>query len=194
MPSKTWGTPLTINQYITVGDQQEIPKGQHAYVFNHQTSEVEAVQVPKWNDLRNGDLALIRQQIEAQIPHVTVEWIKVSWDSAEYKSTTGYREGVGKEWYDVKGFHVEAIVKNEGAALTGAEIVLIIMVIGFIAAVIWVIAMGSWVTWQIMDATKAIGPVATVGVGLLILFMLLIFLFLMFGGKVRYGKAMIGSS
>jgi hypothetical protein len=87
----------------------------------------------------------------------------------------------------VSGFQTEALVYNKGtAALTGLEIVAIIMAVAFLVAVLTVLALGAWIILQVMDATKAIGPWATIVVGLAILSGLGFGLYLLFGGKAEY--------
>jgi len=180
MPSKQWGTPLTVKQYIVVGENEEIPKGEYAYVFNQQAGTAN-VWTQDWEALINGDLTSVKNKIETEISHSKVQWIRIYWDSAVFTQLHQV------SFYVVSGFKIEAIVKNEGgASLTGAEIVLIIIAVAFLALVIAGLVMAGWVIWRIMAAAEALGPVATIGVGVGILVILLLFLFLIFGGKAEY--------
>jgi hypothetical protein len=178
----TWGTPLTVEQYIVVGEDKEIAVGNYAYVFNQQAGYSE-IPADKWAKLRAGDLSSIRQQIEHDIPGSEAVWIAIYWDKAEYFERPGLIE---KEYYRVEGFKIEAVVQNKGAALTGAEIVLILITIAFVAVVITLIVLASWVTWEIIEATKQIGPGVTVAVGLLILILVFFLLMIIFGGSFAY--------
>ena len=178
MPSKQWGTPLTVKQYMVVGENEEIPSGEYAYVKNEQVGEGH-ISAVDWVNLINLDLSVVRNQIEQSIPHSKVQWISISWDSAV--TVMPYLI------YHVRGLKIEAIVKNEGgASLTGAEIFLIIIGIAIVIAVLGAIVMSGWVIWRVMAAAEALGPVATIGVGVGILVILLLFLFLIFGGKAEY--------
>jgi hypothetical protein len=177
MPSKTWGTPLTVKQYVVVGENEEIPSGEYAYVKNEQVGEGH-ISAWDWVALVNSDLSVLRNQIENSIPHCKVQWISISWDSAV--TIMPYLI------YHVKGLKIEAIVKNEGASLTGAEIVLIILAVAIFIAIFGAIVMAGWVTWRIMLATEQIGPWATILVGGAVLAGIGIFLYLVLGGKAEY--------
>jgi hypothetical protein len=163
---------------MVIGDNEEIPSGEYAYVKNEQVGEGH-ISAWDWVNLINSDLSVLRNQIEQSIPHSKVQWISISWDSAV--TLMPYLI------YHVKGLKIEAIVKNEGSAsLTGAEIVLIIIAIAFFIAIFGAIVMAGWVTWRIMSATEQIGPWATILVGGAVLAGIGIFLYLVLGGKAEY--------
>lgn len=182
--SKTWGSPLTINQSQPVGINDEIPAGQWALVVNASRLEWDTFPLAKWNEFLNGDMSLAANAIQNGIPHSKVEWISTHWDNV---AIDPYSQG-GIAF--VYGFKIEAIVKNTGqAALTGAEIVAILTAlaaVGIIAFIIGGLVLGAWVTVQVMDAVKQLGPIVTVGVGLLILLGIGILLFVAIGGKGEY--------
>jgi hypothetical protein len=177
MPSKSWGTPLTVKKYMVVGENEEIPSGQYAYVKNEQVGEGH-ISAWDWVALVNSDLSVLRNQIEQSIPHSKVQWISISWDSAV--TIMPYLI------YHVKGLKIEAIIKNEGGSLTGAEIVLIILAVAVFIAIFGAIVMAGWVIWQIMSASAQLGPGVTIVVGLGILAGIGVFLYLVLGGKAEY--------
>jgi len=178
MPSKTWGTPQLIKEYLIVGENDEIPSGASAYIFNRSSADHDVLGVPTWEAFLQGDLTDLKNRIETDIPNTEVLWIKISWDRADRKHE--YPE------YWVYGFYVEALVKNKGgAALTGLEIALIIMAIAFLAAVIAAISLGSWITWEVMEATPDIAKPA---VGIVLLIGIALFLLILFGAKLGIGK------
>lgn len=187
--SKTWGTPMIATQYIVIGGNTEIPAGQYAYVFNKQTSEAVYVDASEWQNLVSGDMSSLKNQIESQIPGSQVVWLKISWDDAQAQFFYP-----GNYWeYIVKGFYVEALVKNNQAGLTGLEIVAIIMVIAFLVAVVTLCITGAWVVWEVMSAAAKLGPAFTVAIGLIILIMILVALVVIFaiafgGGLSAKGK------
>lgn len=179
--SKKWGTPLTINQSQPVGTNDEIPSGNYALVVNRSQGEWDTIPLAKWNQFLNGDMSLVAQAIQNGIPNSEVEWISTHWDNV---AIDPYSQG-GLAF--VYGFTIEAIVKNKGGAnLTGFEIIGILVAAGILALIIGAIALGAWVTIQVMDATKQLGPAVTVGVGLIILLGIFLLLFLVLGGKGEY--------
>jgi len=180
MPSKTWGTPQIIKEYLVVGENDEIPSGHKAYVFNKQRGESE-VDPDDWDAFREGNLTELKNAIEGDIPNSKVIWIKISWDYAIYEGmpSTGF-------WYRVGGFYVEAIVENiGGAALTGLEIAIIIMAIAFLAVVIAAISLGAWIIWQVMLAIPK--PLKPFG-GIILLIGIGLFVLILFGAKLGIGK------
>jgi hypothetical protein len=181
MPSKSWGTPLTITDHIVIGENEEIPSGKKVFVANQAIHEEDQVPAPQWEQFLTGDMQFVKNQIEQQIPGAKVIWLNCAWDS------TVHEQGMFYNYYRVRGFRVEAICENTGtASLTGLEIISIIVAVAFIAVVVAVVAMGAWLVWRIEAAAEQIGPVATIGVGIGVLVLLLLFLFLMFGGKAEY--------
>lgn len=183
MPSKTWGTPQQINQYVVVGETEEIPAGECALVFNQDTRDHSVLGIPTWETFLAGDLTELKNRIETDIPNSEVLWMQLSWTSAVKQQR--YPE------YWVYGFRIEAIVRNKGtASLTGLEIVTIMIAFAFVAAVIASIVLGSWLVWRIMETVpKELVPV--VGTFLLILigvFVLLLFGITFSGKGYRVGK------
>jgi hypothetical protein len=182
MPSKTWGTPLNIKEYIAVGMTAEIPKGQKAYVFGQQQSAAAVVSEAKWLALMDGDMAEIRNIVETRIKGSKVIYVAVSWTSAERQR----QYPTPDQWqYIVKGFKVEAIVENVSAGLTGLEIVTIVTVFAVLLAVIVLLGNFTWVTWKVISAAEEISPVVTIGVGIGILLLIALLLFVLFGGKAE---------
>ena len=89
----------------------------------------------------------------------------------------------------VVGFKVEALVENtHGAGLTGLEIVAIIGMIAFLAVVVGFIALGSWIVYEVMAATKEIGSGATIGVGIILFVVIVFALLTLFGTKTSVSK------
>jgi len=187
MPSKSWGTPLTVQQYLVIGEDEEIPQGEYAYVFNQQVGSAN-IWDTDWEAMMNGDLSSIKNKIETEIAGTRVQWIQVLWSKAVYVKGVGYPPP--RPYYVVEGFKIEAIVKNEaGASLTGAEIVLIIMALAFMAVVIGALVMVGWVVWRVMEAAEAIGgPAGTIIVGIGVLILLCLFLLILFGATLGIGK------
>lgn len=181
MGEKSWGTPLAIKQYEVVAENEEIPKGNYAYVFSQQASEYNWVKKSAWEAMLNGDFSLIKQKIETEIPNTKVQWIRVSWTKAWLEFRYDYR---------VEGFKIEAIVKNEsGANLTGLEIAIIIMAVAFLATVITFVALTAWITWKVVTATEeAFGDVGTIAVGGGLILVFLLFLLLILGVGIEYRK------
>lgn len=180
MPSKTWGTEQLIKEYIVVGENDEIPSGQKAYVFNKQVGESE-VDPDTWDAFTDGDLTELKNAIERDIPNSKVIWIKISWDHAIYEGmpSTGF-------WYRVGGFYVEAIVENlGGAGLTGWEIAAIIVAIAFLAAVLIPLALGAWIVWQIITS---IPDIAKPFVGIALLIGIALFILILFGARLGLSK------
>jgi hypothetical protein len=185
MPSKTWGRPLNIKEYIVVGGSEEIPKGQKAYVFGYQGTGVRSIPAEKWNALQAGNMAQIKSEIENSIPGSKVVYVAISWDKATLEIIPR-PQGEDIENYLVEGFRVEAIVENVQGGLTGLEIVSIIMAVAFLVAVAAILITSGWVIWRVISAAEQLGPAATIGVGLVVLVLLFILLLVMFGGKAEF--------
>jgi hypothetical protein len=179
---KTWGTSTTITQYIVVGGSTEIPKGDDAYVFQKQSANEVDIDDYTWQQMISGNMADLRNQIETKIPGTQVIWLRVHWDNDIY-------EAPPVNMHRIYGFYCEALVKNINAGQTGLEIVAIILAVAFLAVVITLCLTGAWVVWQVLSAAASLGPVATIGVGLIVLMLVLITLVIIFaivfGGGVK---------
>ena len=184
MPSKTWGTPLTIKEYIVVGNNAEIPKGQMAYVFGQQT-QTASVDEKAWLQMLNGDLSTVKNEIEKQIQGSKARYIAISWTKADRYMEQGGPYGDPHYRYNVEGFRVEAVVENVSGGLTGLEIIGLVMLIVTIAVVIGLLGTFIWVTWCVVSAAQELGPAVTIGVGLVILLLIVFLLFVVFGGKAE---------
>ena len=184
MPSKTWGTPLTIKEYIVVGNNDEIPKGQTAYVFGQQTRTA-SIDEKAWLQMLNGDLSTVENELEKQIQGSKARYIAISWTKADRYMEQGGPYGEPHYRYTVEGFRVEAIIENVSGGLTGLEIIALIMMIATIAVIIGFMVGFFWVTWQVVSAAKELGPAVTIGVGLVILLLIVFLLFVAFGGKAK---------
>lgn len=179
--SKTFGTQMVINQSQPIGNNDEIPSGDYALVVGKSNYSFDSIPLAKWNQFLNGDLSLAAQAIENGIPHSKAVWISTHWDNVAIDPNN--QGGMAF----VYGFTIEALVQNTGgAAQTGAEIFIILIGVAILAAVLAGIAVTSWVTVQVMNATKALGPAVTVGVGVLILLGLFILIFVVLGGSASY--------
>ena len=185
MPLKSWGDRYSIGNNQLVSGSTEIPPQNYAYVFNKQTSNESYVPKADWESMVNGDMGYIRDRIEQGIPGVEVKWVMIAWDKAEVRPMEQYPHN--PYVYCVSGFQTEALVYNKGtAALTGLEIVAIILAVAFSVAVLTVLALGAWIVLQVMDAAKQLGPAVTIAIGLAVLAGLGFGLYLLFGGKAEY--------
>lgn len=184
MPSTSWGTPLKINEYIEVGSTEEIPKGQKAYVFAFQQGTQPVDEMP-WGRLVNGNMKDIKDEIEKKIPGSKVLYVGASWDTATRQRIGSPSQGTDRYIYNVSGFKIEAIVENVNAGLTGLEIAGLITLIAFVAVVLGYFALSAWTTWRVVTAAEMLGPAVTIGVGIFLVVLFLIFIFLMFGGKAK---------
>lgn len=188
MPSISWGTPYTFEESKLVDENAEIPLGSMLYVKNSSTRDYDDVSYNDWNTFISGDLTELKNRIEQDIQGTTVRYIKVSWDR-NYVFAPIPTARVMR----VHGFKVEAIVENTGNAnLTGLEIIMIIMAIAFLATIIGFIALGAWVVYEIMKAVEdlgpVLGPIATVGTGI-VLFVIIVFaLLILFGAQAKGSK------
>lgn len=196
MPSKSFGTKLQIGEHILVGDNDEIPKGHLAYVFNQSTAEYDVIWDRDWEAFLAGDISKLKSEIEKGIPGAKVRWVNFAWDRTTQSDP--FFDVLEMRWkfaYHVYGFKVEAVVENENANLTGLEIVVIIIAVAFFAVVIASIALTVWTTWKVIGAAEQIGPIATVGVGLFIIVIMLVFMALLFGVgfKGKRGKSEVSA-
>jgi len=182
MPSKTWGTSQVIKDYVIVGDNDEIPTGQKAFVFNQSQNEKDKINVDVWTNFMAGNLTEIKTKIEMDIPNSKVIYLRLSWIKAIYVEIPL----TSIKYYAVYGFKIEAIVENTGGAgLTGLEIVAIILAVTFLAVVVASIALGIWVTWRVIESL----PEALVApVGIFILILIGIFLLALFGVGFKASK------
>ena len=187
MPNKSFGTPMEIRTKQLVADSQEIPKGQWAYVVNASTLEYDTIWDRDWEAFLAGDMSKFKTQIEQAIPGSQVEWVNFVWDHTT-KSDPFFDlwELRWKFAYHVYGFKCEAIVKNVSGGITGFEIIAIIIGVVIGVAILTLVYLGVWVTFQIMDALKELGPAATVIGGMLILGGIGLLLFVIFGGQASY--------
>ena len=186
MPSKTWGKPQVIKDYVVVGEAEEILSGEKAYVFNKQAAEMVEIVKYEWEPLITGDLTNLKDKIETDVFNTKVLWLKVAWDSAVFQP----KSGTTPAHYHVKGFYVEAIVENiGGASLTGAEIVLIIMAVSWLAVIVTLCLTGGWIAWRVIESTpQALVPVVGIGILAMIFFVIV----LLFGVGFKWGKFKIG--
>ena len=195
MGNRSWGTPLSITEHILVGENDEIPSGKQAYVFNQSIhSHPNDVTDPwvwdeydndVWSTFMNGDMGIIKSMIESRIPGAQLKWVSVSWSrtrQVQYFSPWGIPY-TRTRVYDLK---FEAVVENQSGGVTGLEIVAIITAVAFLVGVILIAATVSWTTWQVMTAAQQLGPAVTIGVGLAIIVLMVILLMTMFGGKAEY--------
>lgn len=174
MPSKTWGTKHMLQEYRVVENSAEIPTPHKAFIFAMQSSEVAFIINDDWYAFMDGDVSAIRNDIENQISGSKVLWIRVSWDSASILPPP-------QTDIAVKGFRIEALVENVSAGLTGLEIVAIILAVTFMAAVVTFIALGAWVTWEVLASVpEEIRPI----VGIILLIIIATFILLLFGGQL----------
>jgi len=189
MPSKTWGNKPAIIEKEIVEETTEIPKGEYAYVFGQQELFSQVIHEDKWNEMLNGNMQDIKDKIETEIPNVQVTWINLYWEEAV---RVLYPDGTPMPYFTIKGFRIEAIVKNTGgASLTGLEIVAIIVAIAFIAVVIAVVAIIAWVVWRVMKAAENLGDLPTIAIGLIIFFGCAMIILLLFGVKFETGKGKV---
>jgi hypothetical protein len=195
MGNRSWGTPLTITEHILVGDSDEIPTGKKAYVFNQSLHDHpndvtdpwvwDEYDNDVWSTFMNGDMGIIKSMIETRIPGAQLKWVQVAWSrtrQVRYFSPWGIPY-TRTRVYDLK---FEAIVENQSGGVTGLEIVAIIAAVAFLVGVIALAVTASWLVWRIEKAAEQLGPVVTIGVGLVILVLVLVVLFTMFGGKAEY--------
>lgn len=175
---RTWGTEMTLKQWVDVTQTTEIPVGNWGYVSQKQAPGDKAVPKSDWERMISGDFSQIADQLRAQIPGCEPTWIEVSWDSVRYDGLT--------QQYSVTGLTVLAMVKNNGAGMTGLEIIAILIIIAILAVVITLCLTGSWVVVKVMDATAAAGPWMTILIGLVILMGIGFLLYTLLGGKISY--------
>lgn len=186
----TWGHGLTIKEYYLVTMNDEIPPTNYAYVFQKMSQESYTILAQYWSNLLMGNLQDVRNQIELHIPGSQVQWLHISWSDVQF-SVTGFGPSQ-VHWATVKGFMVEALVKNNNAGLTGLEIVAIIMASAVLAVVIGLLITAGWVVWRVATAIDilppwlspwvmlAFGLIVLVGIGALLYFVL--------GGKLSYSS------
>jgi hypothetical protein len=131
----------------------------------------------------------LKSDIESQIPGSAVTWIRISWTKAEVHTGTAYDSDgnpITIRYYVVSGMMVEAIVKNNNAGMTGAEIFIIILAFAILAAVIAFLAWGTKVVWDIMDALNKLGPAATAIGGIVMFLIIIIAIVLVLGVGFSY--------
>jgi hypothetical protein len=183
MPSVGYGGSYALGDHLIVGDNEEIPIGNYAYVFNQQIHGETLVPKLGWDAMVSGDFTAMKRSIEQGIPGSQVKMIKCSWDYAR----PVHFPIIGSLAYAVSGFKVEALVQNRGAQLTGVEIAVIIFAVAWLAGVIAVIAFGGWSIWKVVTAAEqAFGPIGVVIVGGVILIGIFLIAMTLIGGRVRY--------
>lgn len=187
MPNKSFGSFLDVKTKQLVEDSTEIPQGQWAYVVNASTLAYDVIWDHDWEAFLAGDMSRFKSEIEKSLPGTQVQWVNFVWDHTE-KSTPFFDiwEMRWKFAYHVYGFRCEAIVKNVSGGLTGLEIVAIIMAVVVGVAILTLVGLGVWITFQIMDALAKLGPAGTIVGGLLILGGIGLLLLVLFGGKAKY--------
>jgi len=182
LPSKSWGTEYSLDNYEIVEETAEIPEGQMCYVVSSSVNEYDEVGWGEWQTLQSGNMYYVKQAIEAGVPNCTLRFIRVSWDRSQAVDVAPHIT-VMRVW----GFKIEALVENTGGAgLTGLEIVVIIAAIAFLSTVVAFIAMGGYTVYKVVEATEKVNPLLTVVVGLIIFGVVVAALLLMLGVK---GKA-----
>lgn len=170
-----------------VSNNAEIPKGQWAYVVNASTVEYDTIWDRDWEAFLAGDMSKFKTEIESQLAGTQVQWVNFVWDKVTKSDPFfDFWQGRWRFAYHVYGFKVEAIVKNVSGGLTGLEIVAIIIAVVIGVAILTLLALGTWITFQIMSALEKLGPVGTVAGGILILGGIGLLLLVLFGGKAEY--------
>lgn len=175
----SWGTPMTFNEYLVVGNNDEIEKGHYAFVFQ-KVAGWRTILKNDWESFLRGDVSVFKKQLEDQIPGGEAVWFQVHWDDVqlvELPPNFAYR---------VQGLYIEALVKNKNAGLTGLEICAIIIAIAILASVIGFFTIGGFVTWNIMNAANELGPWVTIIIGVGILVGLGVLFFVFIGGKFNW--------
>ncbi|MCJ7424322.1 hypothetical protein MUP01_08665 [Candidatus Bathyarchaeota archaeon] len=190
MPNKSFGTPMEIKTKQLVETSAEIPQGQWAYVVNASTLEYDTIWDRDWEKFLAGDMSRFKTEIEKQLPGSSVEWVNFVWDKTE--KSDAFFDVWEMRWkfaYHVYGLKVEAIVKNVNGGITGMEVIGILTAAAtliFAIAIFALVAIGTWVVFQVMEALKKLGPAATAIGGILILGGIGLLLFVIFGGKAKY--------
>jgi hypothetical protein len=187
MPNKSYGSFLDIKTKQLVEGSTEIPKGQWAYVVNASTVAYDTIWDKDWEAFLAGDMSKFKTEIEKSLPGTQVEWVNFVWDHTE--KTDPFFDILEFRWkfaYHVYAFRCEAIVKNVSGGVTGLEIIAIIIAVVIGIAILSLIALGVWITFQIMDALRQLGPAATVIGGVVILGGIGLLLLVLFGGRAEY--------
>jgi hypothetical protein len=155
MPNKSFGSFLDVKAKQLVENSTEIPKGQWAYVVNASTAEYDVIWDRDWEAFLAGDMSRFKTEIEKSLAGTSVQWVNFVWDHTE-KSTPFFDiwEMRWKFAYHVYGFRCEAIVKNVSGALTGLEIATIIIAVVIGVAILSLVALGVWITFQIISALE----------------------------------------
>jgi hypothetical protein len=195
MGNRSWGTPLAITEHILIGENDEIPTGNKGYVFNQSihSHPLDILDPGIWDEYDNdvwstfmaGDMGIIKSKIETEIQGAVLKFVQVSWSrtrQVRYFSPWGIPY-TRTRVYDLK---FEAVVENQGGGVTGFEIAAVIMAVAFLVYVASLSLTGAWVTWRVVKAAEELGPVVTIGVGLVIIVLIAILLLTAFGGKAEY--------
>lgn len=181
MVEKVWGNAAEVPynaKRVQVDGGAEIAKGNFAYVDLKPQNATYTIPVMDYWDVVNGDVSYIKNDIESKLSGAKAVWIRVSWTS----SSLG---GLGGNFVN---FHVEALVKNVDAGLTGIEIVAIIFAVTFLIAIVTAAVLLLYATWEIFGAAAELPPAVTIGVGLVILVLVGVGVLLLFGVKFSGGK------
>ena len=188
MANKSFGTFLDIKEKQLVSSSAEIPVGQWAYVVNASRLEYDTIWDRDWEAFLAGDMGKFKAAIEGSLPGTQVQWVNFVWDHVE--KSDPFFDVMEMRWkfaYHVYGFKCEAIVKNIAGGLTGLELIGIIIAVVVGIAILSLIALGTWVTFQVMSALeRAFGPIGTVVGGIVVLCGIGLLLFVLFGGKAQY--------
>lgn len=131
-----------------------------------------------WTSLEATTPDHVKEQIERNIQGAQVIWVQITYNV----------EVLNPLMARVTDFEVEAVVKNVSANLTGLEVVVVIVGIGMLATIITALAIGSWVTYEVVSAAKRLGDPVVIGVGLVIFVLVGIFLLVIFGRRFSVGK------
>jgi hypothetical protein len=177
----SWGTPMTINEYMVVNNNQEIEKTHYANVFQKVAGE-KMFLAADWEKVLLGDMSLFKGEIENGIPGCKAVYIALTWDNVR---KTDWPQP-GRTVYFVDGLFIQVLAYNENAGITGLEIIGIIIAFAILAAVIGFFVIGGWVTFNVMNAAAEVGPWATIMIGVGVLCGIGVLLFVVLGGKFGY--------
>lgn len=165
MPGLSWGAfPSNISERTVITESTVIEPGKMAWVANVSQLEYDSVYDLDWETFLQGDISLVKTEIERQVPGTAVQWVRCYWDRTE--KVLARWDIIQWRWvyyYHVYGFRMEAIVKNISPVagtlfeFTASIIIAIAIAVGFIALVIAAIALGVWLVLQIVGAAGRVG-------------------------------------
>lgn len=211
----TFGSVQYVTDKVQVTTDHNIDPGTAAWVFTSQVLGTKDVPEKDWYALIRGDLTSIRDAIEKDVANSKVVWVRIAWNKAEPYVVGGGPHGVEKIYYHISGFQIEAIIKNTASPAvstswsdrirpainvkpvvvwTAALVIAIILGIAFLATVLTLLGVGTWLVFQIMGALGELknnlggfwGPLIYIVVGLGILFGVGFLLFVLLGGRMSY--------